>query len=200
MPKPDHILLFVPEDKTKSVTIAKYEQWRDTQKRDEIADFIFERHYRRYLKPFEFNDARFVKEYKNGFAIMANCCLLIETLESFYRGWRKSKSELAFLKFFTRDKEFQEFSINDLPTQFYKNVRCGILHQGETRGGWKITREPNKLLLDETDREINAYVFHQRLKKSLENYRSALKSNDWDSELWKNLREKMKSIIKNCEY
>jgi len=74
----DHILLYHPTDKNKHVKIFTYEQWRDAQKKDEIAAFIYERHYRRYIKPFEFDDQTFRKEYKNGFAIMANCCLLLK--------------------------------------------------------------------------------------------------------------------------
>lgn len=197
MSNDDHILLYHPTDKNKHVKISTYEQWRDAQSKDDIADFIYERHYRRYIKPFEFDDQKFRKEYKNGFAIMANCCLLIETLESFYRGWARSRNELNFLKFFTRENEFKEFATDDIPTQFYKHIRCGILHQGETTGGWTINRTSTSLL-DKPNRSINAFSFASKLKKSLEAYRSELRANDWNSQLWKNLREKMKSIIKNC--
>ena len=65
----DHILLWDYSDKRDHVRISTYEKWRDEQKIDEIANFIYERHYRRYLKPFEFNDQTYRKEYKNGFAI-----------------------------------------------------------------------------------------------------------------------------------
>lgn len=142
----DHILLFIGENPERHVTISAYEKLRDGEKREEIADFVYERHYRRYLKPFEFDDDNYKKEYKNGFSIMANCCLLIETIESFYRGWPQSRNELNFLKFFSRDSGFKEFSTDDIPTQFYKHIRCGILHQGETTGGWTINREKSKLL------------------------------------------------------
>lgn len=194
----DHILFYHPTDENKHVRISTYEQWRDAQRKDEIADFIYERHYSRYIKPFEFDDPTFRKEYKNGFAIMANCCLLIETHESFHRGWARSRKELNFLKFFTRENEFKEFATDDMPTQFYKHIRCGILHQGETTGGWAINRS-SASLLDKSNRSINAFLFASKLKKSLEAYRSTLKASDWNSQIWKNLREKMKSIIKNCK-
>lgn len=193
----DHILLYDTTDNKSHIKISTYEKWRDTKKKDEIADFIYERHYRRYIKPFEFDNPSYRKEYKNGFAIMANCCLLIETIESFYRGWAQSRNELNFLKFFTRENEFKEFALDDIPTQFYKHIRCGILHQGETTGGWSINRSSSKLL-DKSKREINAVLFSKRLKKSLEGYRNELKASEWDAPIWKNARDKMKSILKNC--
>lgn len=193
----DHILLYDSSDKKNHIRISTYEKWRDAQKKEKIADFIFKRHYCRYIKPFEFDDPKYTREFKSGFAIMANCCLLIETVESFYRGWPQSRNELNFLKFFTRENMFKEFATGDIPTQFYKHIRCGILHQGETTGGWTINRSSSKLL-DKSKHEINAVLFSKRLKKSLESYRDKLKASKWDSQIWKNVREKMKAILKNC--
>lgn len=195
----DIILLYDPSDAKNHVRISTYEKWRDKQNIDEISEFLYQRHYRRYIKPFEFEDPQYKKDYKNGFAIMASSCLLVETLESFYRGWQQSRSELNFLKFFTRDKGFKEFATDDMPSLFYKHIRCGILHQGETTGGWTINRDSSKLL-DKSKREINAVLFAIRLKKSLEEYRDELKASDWETLLWVNAREKMKSILRNCEY
>ena len=194
----DHILLYDSSDEKNHVRISTYEKWRDKKKKIKIADFIYERHYSRYIKPFEYDDEIYKKDYKNGFAIMANCCLLIETIESFRRGWAQSRNELNFLKFFTREKEFKEFATDDIPTQFYKHIRCGILHQGETTGGWSINRH-SSYLLDKSKREINAVLFSERLKKALEGYRDELKVNEWETQIWKNAREKMKSILKNCK-
>lgn len=183
----------------------------DKSCKDKLAEFIYLRHYHRYIKPFEFiseklvlnlNLRKEVDEYslifKNGFSIMANCCLLIETLEAFYRGWENTnnKSELAFLKFFTRDKNFTEFSIKDIPTKFYKNIRCGILHQGETTDGWSITRE-GKILLNSQDKKIDASLFLINMKLSLNNYKAELELADFGDEIWFNAKKKLKAIIKN---
>lgn len=194
----DHILLYDSSDEKNHVRISTYEKWRDKKEKIKIADFIYERHYSRYIKPFEYDDEIYKKDYKNGFAIMANCCLLIETIESFRRGWAQSRNELNFLKFFTRENEFKEFATDDIPTQFYKHIRCGILHQGETTGGWSINRNSSNLL-DKSKPEINAVLFSERLKKALEGYRDELKENEWETQIWKNAREKMKSILKNCK-
>jgi hypothetical protein len=197
MTETDTILLYDSSGMKNHIRISTYENWRDAQKKAEIANFIYERHHRRYLKPFEFDDPIYKKEYKNGFAIMANCCLLIETLESFYRGWAQSRNELNFHKFFSRDDCFKEFATDDIPTKFYKHIRCGILHQGETTGGWTINRSGQKLL-DKSKYEINAILFAEQLKKSLASYRDELKASEWDAQIWKNAREKMKSVLKNC--
>lgn len=201
MTKRDPVLLYCSESPSKNVTVSIYEQWVKSQSRAEIADFIYERHYRRYLKPSEFDNHKFKKEFKNGFAIMATCSLLIETIESFYRGWptTSGKSELAFLKFFTRDPRFSQFARYDLPSLFYKHIRCGILHQGETTGGWFISRRSSDPLLSRDSKLINASKFLIRLKKSLGDYRELLYRSAWQSSEWENLRTKMNSIIKNCK-
>ena len=186
----------------------------DQTKKNDLADFIYKRFYYRYIKPFEYRSSKYItsgssgKEvnrysllYKNGFSVMANCCLLIETLETFYRGWpnSKNKSEMAFLKFFTRDKYFQEFAVNDMPTIFFKHIRCGILHQGEITGGWKISRDDDKGLLDVGNKELNATKFLGNLKTSLSDYQNNLSNADWNDEIWKAARTKIKSIIKSSK-
>jgi hypothetical protein len=196
----DYILLYRPEKPSDNVTIARYEQWCAKENRREITQFVYDRLHGRYLKPFEFEDRRFVKEFRNGFAMMANCCLLIETLESFYHGWGTSrgKREEAFQKFFAHKKRFADFATNGLPMAFYRNIRCGILHQGETKGGWRITRKAKAPLFQPERREINAVKFMAALKLSLGDYRDLLVLSEWDSEVWHNLRKKMKTVVENC--
>ena len=195
-----YILLYVSEDQSENVTVADYKQWSADKKKDKLANFIYERLYRRYIKPHEFHDEKYKREYKNGFSIMANCCLLIETLESFHKGWGNTcgKGALAFSCFFSRHAHFSAFKREDVSDQFYRDVRCGILHQGETAGGWKITRKPNTPLFCLTKKEINANKFSKALKQSLEDYKNSLTSSDWESEIWRNFEKKMGAILKNC--
>lgn len=196
----NHILLQRPERKNKDVTISQYKEWIKNKDIPNISDFIYERLYRRYIKPFEYDSIKYRKQFKNGFAILANCCLLIETLETFYRGWKNTnnRSEIAFLKYFSREKLLSEFSSDDFPTLFYKHIRCGILHQGEVTGGWRVSRAKETPLIDLKNKLINATKFQKTIKKSLINYRLALQSEKWDSNIWKNFRIKMDEIIKNC--
>lgn len=178
------------------VTIKNYLEFVDGQNRDEISSFVYQRLYSRYLKPFNYNSNEYKEQYKNGFSIMANCCLLIETIQSFKNGWEDSdrKSWKAFKQFLSTDKNFVELKKEG--QAFYDHVRCGILHQGETTGGWLINREGNKLF-DEETLTINATEFAKRLEKSLREYSMQLKAEKWDSELWDNFRTKMRKVISN---
>ena len=179
----------------KIITIKDYTEFTNKPDKDSISHMAYQRLHSRYLKPFLFNDKRFKREYKNGFSIMANCCLLIETLQSFRNGWRDSngRSEQAFKDFFDRDKNFHE--LKSKGKDIYKNIRCSILHQGETCNGWKIGRS-GKTFVD--GKTISAITFSKRLEKSLMDYRDELKKSEWDSEIWDNFRVKMRQIIANC--
>lgn len=180
------------------VTIQQYLDFVLTKDKAKIADFIFQRLYSRYLKPFLFIDDKFRTQFKNGFSIMANCCLLIETLQSFKNGWGDSdrKSGLAFKQFFTSEANFSAFKNKE--KEFYANIRCGILHQGETTGGWTINRsglnifDPKTLIVD-------SISFSKELEMSLREFTENLKKENWDSEPWDNCRVKMRKIMSNCE-
>ena len=174
-----------------SVTVKKYREMEKTQDRSGLSKFIDERLRERYITPLQ------TSRKKNGFALMACSCLLIETLEAFAKGWDSTdrKSESAFCNFFHREAGFKDFAAN--AHEFYRHVRCGILHQGETTGGWLITRSQKKPLLD--GKTIHPTKFLTALSKSLGDYRGLLRSSDWESEPWRRFRKKMKAVIKNCE-
>ncbi|MDR1349050.1 MAG: hypothetical protein LBJ63_11620 [Prevotellaceae bacterium] len=186
----------------KEITIKEYLKYVEEKNKEKLAEFVCQRLYARYLKPFKYNN----DEYKNGFAIMANCCLLIETLQSFKEGLGDSKgqSECLFKIFFKDDKIFKEHK-EFQKIDFYHNIRCGILHQGETKGGWKIERgsvsESECVdLINLPNHTIDSEKFADELKKSLEAYSEELKtSDDWYNELWENFRCKMRFIISHCK-
>jgi hypothetical protein len=160
-----------------------------------ISDFIFKRLSERYLLPLE----NVPSEFKNGFSLMTNACLLIETYESFCQGW--DSTEVAnwrtFKSFFNRENGFMTFKPDAY--DFYSKIRCGILHQGETKGGWKITRKKDAPLFYRDEKTINAAKFFVELRKSLEGYRDLLINSDWDDEVWVNCRKKISYVIENCK-
>ncbi|MDR1347742.1 MAG: hypothetical protein LBJ63_04830 [Prevotellaceae bacterium] len=181
----------------KEITIKEYLKYVKEKNKEKLAEFVCQRLYTRYLKPFEYDDKKYIDEYKNGFSIMANCCLLIETLLSFKAGRKDNKDEILknlFENFLGGNDNLKEFQ----GIGFYNNIRCGILHQGETTGGWKIRREGK--LIDKTNHIINSTLFADKLKKSLEAYSDELKKSDWENELWKNFINKMDAVIENCKY
>jgi len=178
---------------SRSVTVADYRQFEENKEQEIITDFILARFTERYIRPLR-------SDNKHGFCTMAISCLMIEALVSFWKGWPDTigKSKKAFKHFFKRcaqqNSELAVFS--DCAEDFYENVRCGILHQAETTGGWRILREGP--LFEPAEKMINATRFHNEIEKALQRYGQTLKDSDWSGKDWVNLRKKMEAVISNC--
>lgn len=188
----------------------------DESNKETLAEIIYHRYYDRYLKIFYFstqNKYKYTKvingievieelndfdtEFKSGFAIMTNCCLLIEVISAYFKGQNhtlKSGSE-TFNTVFKRAHKYSNDLSNFENKPFYKNIRCGLLHQGETYGKFKIRRDG--ILFDEPNFTINAKLFCDNLKDFLKSYMQELKEAEWNSEIWDNCRVKLRHIIKN---
>lgn len=172
-----------------STTVSQYLVMEKSKDRSGISSFIRERFHERYVLPFDGNPK------KNGFIMMASSCLMIEALESFSNGWRKSpNSALAFCQFFDRESRFSLFRGH--AQDFYVHVRCGIMHQAETTGGWHIRRDLGVVFHTPT-KTIDATVFLREMDGSLTDYCARLSTATWESEEWKKLRKKMKGICAN---
>ncbi|XVJ65810.1 MAG: hypothetical protein HEQ40_06490 [Lacibacter sp.] len=176
-----------------------------------IAEFVYERLYNRFLKIFSYKSGKtklylkgdnqvekdvFSEEYKNGFIMMASCSLLIETLGSYLLGVNetpKYKSvemfDCVFKKADTYGNELRLF----LGSPFYKKIRCGLLHQGEIYGSFKIVRQGELL----KENKINATRFYNCLSKLLTSYKIELINSKWDSEVWDCCRNKIRYIVSN---
>jgi hypothetical protein len=157
-----------------------------------IADALRRRFAERYLEP------ALSATHKHGFTMMAISCLMIESLESFRQGWPNSdgKSKAAFCFFFDQSNRFKEFRGHS--QAFYKNVRCGILHQAETTGAWKITRKQTAQLFDPNSLTVNATRFMRTLRLVIDEFCDQLKAADWDSGEWKRVRVKLKALCESC--
>ena len=208
-------LILATNTNGEKITIQTIEEWIEKENKKELANFFFDRFYVRYLKPFEFEDDEFTKSYKNGFAIMTSCCLLIETFVSYTELEFKDtnfKSERCFGYFFLKHKEFNCFAKGGLeinkykklttkklnnkgiPQDFYKNIRCGILHNGETKNNWKILR--NGKLFDEENKSINSTKFLNNLKIVINKFQKDLIDSDFnESEIWKTYKLRLKFLI-----
>jgi len=178
-----------------TVSIERYQEMVKEKDKKAIVEFIKQRFRERYIDP--------VKKSRSvhGFAIMALSCLMIEALQSFLEGLPNTKrySKTTFRNFFKKCREWElDLGVfNDWVEDFYEGVRCGLLHQAETTSGWRIRRDCQ--LFDKRKKMINAQKFLKGLEKYLEKYCDELQQADWDSEIWQNLREKMKYVIENCE-
>lgn len=127
-------------------------------------DFLVKRVRSRYFEPIEAIE-NIKKQQGKGFSIIAIYCSLIEFFESLLKGYyhdknykyftgevansteRKNKkgkpeplnTEEVFIHFLTENEPFKgHFTDKELAKDFYKHVRCSILHQAETTGGWII--------------------------------------------------------------
>ena len=128
--------------------------------------------------------------------MMASACLMIESLEAFWWGWpdTRGKSEEAFDGFFDREESFNSFR----EFNFYRDIRCGILHQSETRNGWRIRRDLS-CIVDLERKIIDANCFHKELECYIDAYVEKLKNEAWEDEIWKNFRKKMDAICENTK-
>ncbi|WP_196892138.1 hypothetical protein [Aureivirga marina] len=215
----DKSLIIGYDNNKNKVDIEILENWLSNidNHRIDIANLIFNRLYNRYIKPFKNNS----KENKSGFLIMASCCLLIESYMSFkvreFLSTHK-KSARCFGYFFVTEERFKIFSQGGLdknqylnldkkvlfkgkgvPQKFYKGVRCGILHNGETKNSWRIRRDSKKLLkVSKNKKVINANLFLDELHEVLKEFRQTLIDNEnTNSELWKVCILRLEKIIKD---
>jgi len=169
------------------MTVERYHSLAEKGDRHALSLFIVERFNEKYFSPIENSPS------KHGFASLAIACLVVETIESFYQGLpdTKYKSKKMFRDFFGRDTAFKEFADGDW---FYEDIRCGILHQGETCGGWRIWRRGP--ILDKKNKTINATKFLRALQFTVQQYSTQVVA---DELLWNNFQKKMSAVCANCE-
>lgn len=172
------------------------------------------------IKVLDKNPDRIVGLYA-GYAIMPLICLFIETIEQFWTGnietkrqksinkrfkiLRKKKSEIsddskAFFSFFQRSDELKEFFNNEEKADvFYRKIRCGLLHQGQTKGKSLIHIRANEPMVSWIDSDnieegisINRRKFFDEVYKVYEKYVQILEESD--------LNFKKKTLMKKMNY
>lgn len=170
-----------------STTVAQYRKLEAIDNRKAIGQFFIQRFDERYFRPIEDSLS------KHGFAALAVACLLIETLESFYQGRADTngKSKQMFRDFLARDTPLKVLAGGN--DWFYKDIRCGILHQSETRNGWHIVRRGP--LVDTHTRRLNATAILRALRIETRQYAENIQVDD---QLWKKFCKKMDFVCGNC--
>jgi len=172
------------------------QQWMKLKKRllsnqsECLWDLAFRRFYRiridtRYLYPIA-SIQEHDTQCGEGFAIAALFCSLIEFLESFEKGSNfhfigKSKYVLQpheyserqassyFKNFLTNRTPFNDLIPSNLVDSFYQDVRCGLLHEAQTKHGWRISTAPSSgALILQKDGKIT--LFRDQLIPALETY------------------------------
>ena len=153
-----------------STTVADYKKLEAANDRKRLAQFLVERFDERYFRPIEESPS------KHGFAVLAVACLVIETLESFYQGRADTKnaSTQMFRDFLARDTALKVLAGGN--DWFYKDIRCGILHQSESRGGWRILRTGP--LLDAQAKILNATAILRALRREVRQYAQKIQTDE----------------------
>jgi hypothetical protein len=116
-----------------------------------------------------------------GFSIMAILCTLVEFLESTVEGlsykhtrdpktlgpFEYSNSQHLFESFLCKRIPFKQHFDRDIAIEFYKNVRCGLLHEAQTKDGWRIWAESYQGKLLDAPLKI---VYRNNFQKAFEQF------------------------------
>ncbi len=188
----------------KGVQSADYLKLNLTDKTSSDWDTAFEymrlRLTERFIEPtdklIEVEKDLFLTEKKYGFAILAIDCLLSETIQAFYEGITDSTGHskrlfIAFLR--NRDNFKSHFTDDQQAIHFYKNFRCGILHQAQTSADTKIWATGDLIMRIDRFVIVNRELYHKKIKEELSIYLTKLKRKD-DTTLLNNFKIKMDFI------
>lgn len=193
---------------------------------DRAIEIFIDRIDGRYFKQIEILEKN---NSHSGFVIMSICCLLIETLEQFWKGkiqnshiqnnytskksvfnflFRKKSEEtsndaLIYYEFFQRSENLSNFfDTTEKSNIFYSKIRCGLLHQGQTKGKSLIrTKNTEPLLkwINEYDINqgliINRKKFVEEIKLVFNKYIEELRTNPDINFKKKTLKRKMDYIV-----
>ena len=117
----------------------------------------------------------------SGFVVLALDCALIETLQQFRLGIRKTpegEGKKYFVLFLTTTLFSEHFDENSAGL-FYKTIRCGLLHQTEAGASSRVKRGSHRPVVaytsDHSGIIINTKRFHDLLEKIIANYVAELR-------------------------
>lgn len=192
----------------------------DSTGKNSLLEFVEERYRERFFDPI----LRLMESRGQlngfGFAIMALCSLLIESLQCYRYGlpttyvadYRKSLNAInpaagiyridqaeykngkqAFEDFFSLNDHIALFPGVDGKV-FYSAIRNGLLHQAQTKQGWKI-RSGETRLWNDIDKVVDRTKFANALLQAFENYLEGLATTDWDEDLWLKARRSIWWLI-----
>lgn len=165
-----------------------------------LAFHFFEEKIRtRYLNPIH-AVLKMEDNLGEGFAVVTLQCSLIETIESFINGWKFQldpygwyklngvraseikKNQDIFISFFKLRNLFVSYNPNIDGEKFYQNVRCGLLHETQTKGNWKIKSHIKKCGLGYEENNdtgiLEKIIYRENFQKDLEtlieNYKKSI--------------------------
>ena len=176
--------------------------------------FLRERHTERFFEPIHRLTSASGNEQGFGFAIMALCCLLVETIQCYREGLPSSnetelerlrnydnvppkyqiteddlkiKGKEIFRRFFT---DYQSYFPCANGIDFYNHIRNGLLHQAQTKGGWTINIERSKLW-DVEQQSVDRDLFSYQLENCFGKYLSDLSVKPFEQPEWSRAAKKV---------
>ena len=162
------------------------EPWRHA-----FVDFFETRLQLRYLHPIKVLQIHGTFQGE-GFSILAIQCTLVEFLEATIQGikyrhlrrgeslgpYEYSSSRDIFASFLVNREPFSREFDAPLALDFYTGVRCGLLHEARTKGGWRIwAKGPDSRVIDRKARIAYRDGFHVALEVFIASYAIALLSD-----------------------
>jgi hypothetical protein len=197
--------------------ISKVRHCLRTSSKAELIAFLRARYRDRFFKPIQLLRKAPSSDQGYGFAMMALCSLLVESIQCCRDGLpstnkdelqklgkysppityavpesERKNGRLAFQKFFA---DFQSLFPNLDGSDFYRDIRNGLLHQAQTKNGWKI-RTDSAELCDPKNKVINRDLFEKRLRAAFDNYLTELSRSPSDSCVWMKAKRKIWWLIR----
>lgn len=170
-------------------------------------EFLYNRIETRYLNPIKEINKKFNYQGE-GFSIVTLQCALIEFLETTITGetykysnpnpknFEYNKSKLKFINFLEKRFPFNKIFDSDLATRFYENVRCGLLHEAQTKVSWLIRVDNKRNLIENRSNGTIVFdriKFQELLEIFFKRYKEDLKKNN---NLKNALKRKINSICR----
>lgn len=156
----------------------------------------------RFLEPIKLIEQDATIGPFSGFSILALDCLLIETLNQFYQGLDETPEDhqKQFWLFFKGSEYFKKHFTRKAAEVFYSHVRCGLLHQAQTKRQTFIRADQPAMIRASNGNLSNGIIvdrtkFHQALELEVASYVAKLeRGSEADSDLRANFLKKMQII------
>lgn len=120
-----------------------------------------------------------------GFAILTIQCSVLEFLAALRKGWSfkhghkvqganncYGNSKLLYTNFLRDEDPFAaSFTTPQRAIDFYTEIRCGLVHEGQTKNSWRIWRgKPSDPLIDFDRKAIHRDVMQWHIEAYLDRY------------------------------
>ena len=188
-------------------TATEVEACLNKGRKKKLVEFLQARYDWRFFKPITcLHDEERHNHKGYGMSIMALCALLVESIQccrhglpSTYRpelyqlavrynpppeyvvpqtDWRSGED--VFIEFF---EDFRDLFPNVSGREFYRGIRNGLLHQAQTKNGWRI-RVDGEMLCDPTEKTIDRDRFTDSLETAFGRYVDDLRRSPLQADVW----------------